>query len=532
MLKTLLNKQLYEIFKGYFYDAKKNKSRSKVSTALFIVSYVLLMVGILGGMFTAVSIYLCKPLASAGLGWLYFLIMGGLAIFLGAFGSVFNTFSGLYLSKDNDLMLSLPIPVKYILMSRLLGVYLMGLMFSSVVIIPAVIVYWVKVKLTVLSVVCSVWMVFLISILVLIMSCLLGWVVAKISLKLKNKSFITVIISLLFIGAYYFFYYKAQKIVKHLIENAAVYGLKIKGSAYPLYLLGRTGEGDFKAVGIVTAVLVVASVLMWIILSRSFLKIATSSGAVSKTVYKEKEFRSKSVSGALFGREMKRFTSSPNYMLNCGLGILGMIICGVVFIVKGTAIFGGLDNMFSEYEGIPTVLICTMVCMVASMNDMTAPSVSLEGKNLWLAQSLPVTPWQVLSAKLSVQLLLTAVPLVFCLTCAAFIVSCSAAELIFFMLVPVLYMFFSALFGLFLNLKMPNLTWTNEIVPIKQSASVILSLLGNWVCAIILGGGYLLFGWKIGMTGYLALFSLFITAVSIAMYTWIRKKGTKIFAEL
>ena len=35
---------------------------------------------------------------------LYFLIMGMIAIALGTFGSVFNTYSGLYLSKDNDLL--------------------------------------------------------------------------------------------------------------------------------------------------------------------------------------------------------------------------------------------------------------------------------------------------------------------------------------------------------------------------------------------------------------------------------------------
>ena len=35
-------------------------------------------------------------------------LMGLLAVFLGAFGSVFNTYSGLYLAKDNDLLLSMP----------------------------------------------------------------------------------------------------------------------------------------------------------------------------------------------------------------------------------------------------------------------------------------------------------------------------------------------------------------------------------------------------------------------------------------
>ena len=57
--------------------------------------------------------------------------MGLLAVLLGAFGSVFNTYSSLYLSKDNDLLLSMPIPVRSIMASRLLGVYLMGLMYSG-----------------------------------------------------------------------------------------------------------------------------------------------------------------------------------------------------------------------------------------------------------------------------------------------------------------------------------------------------------------------------------------------------------------
>ena len=60
-------------------------------------------------------------------------------------------------------------------------------------------------------------------------------------------------------------------------------------------------------------------------------------------------------------------------------------------------------------------MLSICLCGVASMNDMTAPSVSLEGKSLWLMQSLPVTPWQVLKAKLSMQIILTAVPMALCI---------------------------------------------------------------------------------------------------------------------
>ena len=229
MVKILLKKQLTEIFRSYFYDAKKNKARSKAAITGYIVLFVILMVGILGGMFTFLSVALCKPLSAAGLGWLYFAIMGMLAILLGAFGSVFNTYSGLYLAKDNDLLLSMPIPVGTIMVSRLLGVYLMGLMYSGVVIIPAAAVYHIIASHSLPAVIGCVLLVLLISVFVLTVSSALGWVVAKISLKLKNKSFITVIVSLLFLGAYYFVCFKAQDIISDLIVNAAKYGDKIKG---------------------------------------------------------------------------------------------------------------------------------------------------------------------------------------------------------------------------------------------------------------------------------------------------------------
>ena len=60
MLKLLLKKQLLEIFQVYYYDAKKNKARSKVSTVLHFLLFALLIFGLLGGIFTflAVKLYL------------------------------------------------------------------------------------------------------------------------------------------------------------------------------------------------------------------------------------------------------------------------------------------------------------------------------------------------------------------------------------------------------------------------------------------------------------------------------------------
>ena len=204
MLKLLVKKQLFEIFRSYFYDAKKNKARTKGATIGYIVMFVLLMVGLLGTMFGVLSNTMCGPLAEMGMDWLYFVIMGMMAVFLGAFGSVFNTYSGLYLAKDNDLLLSMPIPVRVIMTSRLLSVYLMGLMYSGIVILPAIIVYWCTVPVTAGAILGGVVLLIVISLFVLTLSCALGWVVAKVSLKLKHKSFITMVLFLVFFGLYYF----------------------------------------------------------------------------------------------------------------------------------------------------------------------------------------------------------------------------------------------------------------------------------------------------------------------------------------
>ena len=56
MLSVLLKKQMSEIFRGYFYDAKKNRSRSKGGTAAYIVLFLGIMVVLLGGIFTFVSL--------------------------------------------------------------------------------------------------------------------------------------------------------------------------------------------------------------------------------------------------------------------------------------------------------------------------------------------------------------------------------------------------------------------------------------------------------------------------------------------
>lgn len=530
MLKTLVKKQLTEIFRNYFYDAKKNKSRKKTVTVGYIILFAVLMIGIFGGMFALLAFMLCEAFVSEGLGWFYFLIFAVLAVAFGTFGSVFNTFSSLYLSKDNDLLLSMPISVKYIILSRVLGVYILGAMYSSVIMLPSVIVYIVVVGFSFKSLVFPLILTLSVTGLVLVLSVLLGYVVARISVKLKNKSIITVILSLAFLAAYYLFYYNATSIISELITNAVIYGGKIKSGAYPFYLLGRAGEGDAFAAAVTVAFCALLLFAVFYVVTKSFIKVVTSSADSSKRkLSRHKNFKQKSPFAAILSKEFSRFLSSSSYMLNCGLGTLFLVIVAAGILFKG----GEIYSLFGNGELVAFVTFFG-ISMVSVMNDTAAPSVSLEGKTLWVLKSLPIGVKPVLYAKILMQLLLTASPLLLCIISVAVVSGFSASVILSGGIFCLSYCVMSALFGFYIGLKKANLDWTNEIVPMKQDISVMAAIFGGWVLLILLGLIGILIMLKNAMTVsvYFAFCAAVLMFLSILLFRKINTKGVAVFENL
>ena len=529
MLKILLKKQLTEVFRSFYYNPKKNTARTRAATVGMVVLYALLMVFVIGGMFAVLGWVTCGPLAEAGVGWLYFILFGLAALLFGTLGSVFSTFSGLYLSKDNDLLLAMPIPVRTILLARVLNVYLIGLLYVVPVLLPATVIYWIFGVCSVGTVLGGLLLLVLVSLIVLLLSCLLGWVVAKLSLRLKSKSFVVVLIALAGIGVYYFLYFKAQALLRELVANAAVYGAKVKGSVYVLYLFGRIGEGDWLGALLWTAGIALLTVPVWLLLHRTFLKIATATAAQKKAVYREKAARQGSADRALLVRELRRFASSANVMLNCGLSVFLLPLAGVALLIYGGQLGPVLNGLLGA--GTASVLLCAALCMLSSMLELSAVSVSLEGSALWLAQSLPVTPWQVLRAKLRAHLLLC-LPLIFAAVCGAIAIEATLPLRLLTVGVALLAALLGALFGQFMNLHLPVLRWTSEMSVVKQSGSVGLTLLAEWGGAALLAGLYFAFGRLLGATLYLALAAVCMAAACVPLYLWLRRKGAACFAEL
>ena len=142
MIKALFKKQMAEVFSWVFMDPKKKTRRTGKGMIGYLVLYGAL-IAYLCTMFFMMAKFLCEALAPMGLSWFYFALMGMLAIVLGVFGSVFNTYASLYLAKDNDTLLAMPIPPRAILLARLAGVYLTGLFFELIVMLPATIAWFI-----------------------------------------------------------------------------------------------------------------------------------------------------------------------------------------------------------------------------------------------------------------------------------------------------------------------------------------------------------------------------------------------------
>ncbi len=532
MLGLLIKKQFTELFRGFYYDQRKGRLRSKGAVIGFLVLYAVLIVGFIGGLFFTTASALCPRLTELGLGWLYFTIMALLGLVLGVFGSVFSTYSILYLAKDNDQLLSLPIPVRHILVSRLLMVYLMGLLFSAAATVPAVIVYAMNCGMTAAALIGGLLYVLLVSLVVLLLSCVLGWVVAKLSLKLKNKSMVTVLISLAFIGLYYFGYFKAMDLIRDLIANVAVYGPTIREKAYGVYLFGSVGLGDPIAIAVCTAAVAAFFGLMWYLLGRSFLAVATATGAGEKVKYTARREKQRSAAAALLKKEFGRLTSSANYMLNCAMSTLLIPILAVLILIKGPVLVETLNAVFGGTGGAVTVLFVTALCTASAMNDTAAAAVSLEGRNVWIAQSLPVEAWQVLRAKLRVQMILTMPALLLASVCAAIVLKAPAGETLALLVLPQVFALFFALLALTLDLTHANLHWTSELAPIKQSMPVFVALFGSFGYAILLAAIYLLLTPSCGAELYLLGFAAVTGAASLILYLWLRHKGGKIFMDL
>lgn len=527
MLKPLLKKQFLETVAVVFYG-KDGKRRSPLA----LVGFALLMLyafGAVGAMFWFISDMLCTGLVEAGLAWVYFAFMGIMATGFACIGSIFAAKAQLYEAKDNELLLSMPIKPRHILFSRTTGLYALAWFFSALVLVPATICYFTVVKPTALSVVFSSLILFIVPLGSLSVSCLLGWLIALVTARLRSKNFVTLVFTVAFLAVYFWLYSKMQDYLSYIVANGAAVGEAFQTRLFPFWQMGLAATGKGTAFLAFAGLFIGAFALVYLVMDKTFLRVVTQKKGGAKAKYKRKERKAAPAAIALFKKECARFVKNPMIALNCLLGSLFFLIfpvlalCNLDFCRQIAAL---------AYQGELALIFIALLCFVSTMNMLTASSVSLEGETLWIVQSLPVEPWTVLQSKLAVHIVFTGAPALLCTLVTGVAIGLSVGWLLAAVVAVLAFILLCASAGLAINIKLPNLRWTSEIVAVKQGLSSLVAMLVEWGAAALFIGGYFLFGKYLSAWSYAVTVIAVLAVANAALLAWLKKRGAKIFANL
>ena len=536
MVGLLIKKEFKNLFRTYFVNQKSGKGYSKAKTLGFICLFVFLIL-ILMAMFFGMGISISGPLVSMGLGWFYFAIMGIMALALGVFGDVFNTYAMLYKAKDNELLLTLPIPSSKILISRMVVVFLLGLLYECIVFIPGIISFWLgggnnycNVPSAIIS---QILILLFLGLFITSLTCFLGWLVALASNKMQHKNIAVIIFSVIFFGAYYFFCMRLSDFINSLILNAEAFSNNVKSAFYPAFAFGMAGVGNLMDTLIFVAFSVVTFAIAVYILSISFRKIITTNKGSVKVKYKGYTGKKSSQYFAIWKMEGKRFVSIPTYTLNAGLGIIIMPALLILLLFKKSTLAPLIEMVgTTEYAPLIPMVCATMMACIVSMDCGTAPSMSLEGKSIWILQSSPVDPKTVMRGKIDFHFFLNVIPAFILAFFGSLILGFGALDTLLIVVYTVAFTYLISAFGMMMGTIRANVNWTNPVVPIKQSMAVMITLFSGWILSVVYPGGWYLMRsfvdpivWKVVMT-------LLIVIMDILSYLWCMKIGIKKIKEL
>lgn len=264
------------------------------------------------------------------------------------------------------------------------------------------------------------------------------------------------------------------------------------------------------------------------VLAKPYLRLLTLEPGRAKAEYRAKAQKKQSPRRALLRRELLHLWACPMWLLNCALSSLLLPVLGVAALWKAADLRA--FTAACPPESLP-MLVCGMVCTIAAMNFITAPSVSLEGGTLWLLQSLPVAPQQVLRAKVELQLLLTLPGAWLCAGCAMAALRIPAGQGLPVLAVLAAFVWLTAQLGLALGLCLPNLHWVSEAAVVKRSAASMLAMFGGW----LLAGGVLflplsLLDYAVSPLAAQAVCLAVLLGLDLLLHRWLCTRGAARFA--
>ncbi len=445
--------------------------------------------------------------------------------------SVYKAKGVLFGFKDYDMLMSLPVKASKIVASRLLQLYIINMVFAVGMMVPCYVVYGILANPNPLFYVYAIIALLFIPLIPIIIASIIGVVLGYISSRFKFSNIANTVIVLFVFIAFFFVTLNVQDETQ-LIQIGTMFRDKMN-STYPLAHWFNEAVINFDFMYFLAFILcsLIAFLVFSVVLGSCFKKLNTKISAVySGKKYKHKELKQNSALGALYKKEAKRYFTCSIYVFNTAFSILLMLIAAVgihVAKIDQIDLMINTPQIAEQVRGLLPYIIGIMVWMCA----ISASSISLEGKNLWIIKSAPINVKTIFQSKILLHISLIIPTAIITAISMMIKFKSTGFEIVLTLLLSIAYCYFSAVFGLFVNLKFPLMDWKNETVVVKQSAaSLIATMSGVLFVGLPVVLTFVIPGVDINIISIITLAILILGSVLLEGY--MNKNGERIIAKL
>ncbi len=428
--------------------------------------------------------------------------------------------------RDYDMIMAMPISTGGIVASRLIILYSINMVFVTILILPMLLAYGILAQPPVLFYVFGVVAMLFIPLVPIAIASLIGTVIAYVASKFRRNNLLNIILIMCLLAGFIAMSFGIEEDGEKLVNMGRV----LTSQVYALYPLAKlytiaVVERDFLAFVLFLAISALAFILYTFLVKAVFKKMNTAiMTGRARSNYKLGRLKTSSPMMALFHKELKRYFSSTLYVTNTAFGIVMLLLASVALFFVDTQTIFGAELPSNMIAGIgPTIIsFCVMMCCT------TSSSISLEGRNLWIIKSLPVEPKMIYLAKIYVNLAVLS-PALICAVILGIALKVGVFITILMVFITAVCSVFISLFGLLINLLLPNFNWSNETVVIKQGAATaitIFSSIGVVALQFILMA--VIPSMTVAYLGYIAV----MIAIDAGLFAILLSYGKKRFASL
>ncbi|MCR1839706.1 permease [Murimonas intestini] len=477
-----MKSKCFLLFKVQFFNQVNVKSKAK-SQVMVMVS-----MGILGVILAIYSYMIGYGLGSMGMAEVIPSYALAITSIVTLFFTAIKANGVLFAYKDYDILMALPVKTSTVIASRFLTMYVLNLIFTALVMVPMGISYIVWQGPGFLFY--PVWIAGLLAapLVPTTIATLLGALIILFTSRFKYANILTTVVSLaamiaVVLGSFSLGGVSDESIDISAIKSVGEFMLVQINRIYPLASLFHKAVVKLDMVSFLIYLVISAGwyYLFVKVLSLRYKKMNTGLMTYhTRSDYKMTSLSAGSPLKALWKKEMKRFFSSTPYILNMGMGIILAVVFSIACLFVGRDQIGTILNMPGIQDVIGGVLPF-VVSMLGCMSCTTSVSLSLEGKSIGILKSLPVSPELVYKSKILMNLTLILPAMLISSACLAICFPQSLPGVVLIFVTPLVYGTFTSIFGMFVNIKMPNYEWTNEISVIKQSMSSMAGIFGGMI---------------------------------------------------